>query len=103
MPDPNIAPRRGKTWALVCAVILGFLFTGAAPAQQFCSEPVTPYCADANSQYETMLQINRCKDDLRSYEEELNDYETCIQESLKRMRSEIEEARKNLQEAEEEF
>lgn len=104
MPESNVTPQRNKKWGLACAAILGLLINGAASGQEeFCSEPVTPYCAGPDSQYETMLQINRCKDDLRNYEEELDDYETCIEESLERMRSEIEEARENLKEAEEEL
>jgi len=103
VPEPKKTPSKGMAWLLAGAAMLGFLFSGAAPGQQFCSEPVSPYCADPDSQYETMVQINRCKEDVASYEEELNDYEACIEESLERMRSDLEEARENLDKAEEQF
>lgn len=103
MSEPNNTPSNARTWLLACAAMLGFLISGAAPGQQFCSEPVSPYCADPDSQYETMVQINRCKEDIANYEEELKDYEICIQESLERMKSDLEEARENLKNAEEEF
>lgn len=100
MPEPNKTPSKGRIWLIACAAMLGFLISGAAPGQQFCSEPVSPYCADPDSEYDTMVQINRCKEDVADYEEELNDYEACIEKSLERMRNDLETAKENLKKAE---
>jgi len=101
---PKNAPYGAKLRPLLCAVLLGVSMHGAAQQEtEFCSEPVTPYCAGPDSQLDTMLQINRCKDDLKNYEEELDDYEACVSRSLERMREEIAQARENLKAAEEEF
>lgn len=85
------------------SLVLGSLsMPGVAAAQEFCSEPVAPYCVDEGSQYDTMLQINRCEEDLDNYEEQLREYEQCISDQLESLREELSTARDALSKAKEE-
>lgn len=71
--------------------------------QEFCSEPVAPYCVTTESEFDSMLQINRCNDDLDDYQEQIDTYEQCIADQLETMRQELSEAREKLEEAEKDF
>jgi len=92
-----------KTVSLVFTGIIVVSIHGQAVAQDFCSEPVTPYCVDKESEFDTVLQINRCKDDLSDFEQQLNEYEACITKLIENMRKELAEARERIKKAEENF
>lgn len=83
----------------LCLILAGLLAAGTVSAQEYCSEPVAPYCVDEDSDLDTTLQINRCDEDLKDYEEQLSEYEQCISNQLKSLREELENARKALKEA----
>lgn len=74
-----------------------------AVAQSFCSEPVAPYCADKESQFDTLLQVNRCVGDLADYESQLTEYEQCVKKQIESLRQELSDARKRLENAKEDF
>lgn len=93
----------GKNALFVSLVLGGLSVPGVAAAQGFCSEPVTPYCVDKDSEFDTMLQINRCEEDLDDYEEQLREYEQCISDQLEALREELNTARGALNEAKENF
>jgi len=103
VPDSQKYFFPGKVAGLCLAAALGVSAHGQAAAQEFCSEPVTPYCVGTESEFDTMLQINRCQDDLSDFEQQLNEYETCITQLLEGMRKELAEARERLKHAEESF
>jgi len=84
-------------------MLAGAALPGAASAQEFCSEPVAPYCADKDNEFDDMLQVNRCRDDLNDYEQELQEYESCITQQLDRLRGELKSARGALKEEEKRF
>lgn len=86
-----------------CLVMIGLSMPGTASAQEFCSEPVAPYCLDLESEFDTVLQINRCEDDLNDYQQQLEEYEQCITNQLDSLRSQLENARKSLEEARKKF
>lgn len=103
MPDLKNEARKGRTWSRVGTVFLGLFVAGPASGQEFCSEPVTPYCVGLDAEFDTMLQINRCKDDLKNYEDAVDEYGACIERSLNRMREEIRDAKQSLEKAEQEY
>jgi hypothetical protein len=74
-----------------------------ALGQQFCSEPVAPYCVTTESEFATTLQLTRCEDDLDNYKEQLAQYEQCIAEQIQAMRKELAGARKKLEDAKQNF
>jgi len=85
---------------LLCLALLGMSTPRTAVGQEFCSEPVAPYCVTTESEFDTMLQINRCNDDLGDYQEQIATYEQCIADQLQAMRQELTEARERLEEVE---
>jgi len=93
----------GGTTLVLCLALAGLAAPGAAPAQEFCSEPVPPYCVDKDSEFDTMLQINRCDEDLNDYQQQLDEYEQCIQGQLNALQEELDSARKALEEARKNF
>lgn len=103
MSDPSIFAKAGSIVLLFGLIIAGLSVTSPAAAQAFCSEPVTPYCVDTESQFDTMLQINRCEEDLENYEQQLLDYEQCISNQLETLREELNKAHEALSEAKENF
>lgn len=86
-----------------CLVLIGLSLPGAVSAQEFCSEPVPPYCVDEDSEFDTMLQVNRCEDDLNDYRDQLDEYEKCIAEQLSSLRKDLDNAQKRLGEVRKEF
>lgn len=89
----------GKIALFSCLLLAGLSVPAAA--QEFCSEPVAPYCVDQNAEFDTRLQINRCEEDLVNYEEQLEEYEQCIAAQLESLREELTKASKALDEAKE--
>lgn len=87
----------------LCLALFGISMHGTALGQEFCSEPVAPYCAETDVEFDTVLQVNRCEDDLKEYEQQLDEYEQCITQQLKDMRSNLANARTTLEQAKEEF
>lgn len=83
----------------LCLALAGLSLPGAASAQEFCSEPIAPYCVSDDSNLQTTLQANRCEEDLNDYEEELAEYEQCVANQMKRLREELNSARKSLEKA----
>lgn len=81
----------------------GLSTPGTSAAQGFCSEPVAPYCVNKDSEFDTMLQINRCDEDLANYEQQLLDYEQCISDQLESLREELNSAQDALEAARENF
>lgn len=88
---------------LMCLTVAGFASCGTVAAQSFCSEPVEPYCVSTDSEFDTLLQVNRCRDDLVGYEEQVNEYEQCITEQIQGIHDEIGKAREKLEQAGEDF
>lgn len=93
----------GKHVLFLCLVLTGLSMPGTAASQGFCSEPVAPYCVNEDATFDTILQVNRCEEDLANYEEQLAEYEQCIAEQLESMREELKAAHKALDEAKENF
>lgn len=87
---------------IISLALTGLSLPGVASAQEFCSEPIAPYCVEDNSGLETTLQANRCEEDLNEYEEELAEYEQCVAGQMKRLREQLKNARKALEEAKQE-
>lgn len=103
MPDLPKTSIAGGKLLFACLLLIGLSTPGTAAAQEFCSEPVQPYCLDLESEYDTMLQINRCEDDLNDYQQQLDEYEQCIADQLDSLRKQLEDARKALGDARENF
>lgn len=93
----------GKNVLFLCLALAGLSMPGTAASQGFCSEPVAPYCVNEDAAFDTMLQINRCEEDLANYEEQLAEYEQCIADQLESLREELNAAEKALDEARENF
>lgn len=93
----------GAFTAFVCIVLLGMSMHRTVLGQEFCSEPVAPYCVDTESGFDTMLQVNRCEDDLTDYAEQLEAYEQCTAEQIETMRGDLADAREKLEEARQDF
>lgn len=97
-------PCTEKRFALCILLALpGISMPRAALGQDFCSEPVAPYCVTTESEFDTMVQITRCEGDLKEHEEHVETYEKCIARQVETMRRELTEARKKLEEAEKNF
>lgn len=88
---------------LLSLLVTGLSMPGTAAAQGFCSEPVAPYCVNKDSEFDTMLQINRCEEDLANYEQQLIDYEQCISDQLESLREDLDRAQDALETARENF
>lgn len=86
----------------LCLSLTVLSLPGVVSAQEFCSEPIAPYCVADDSSLQTTLQANRCEEDLNDYEEELAEYEQCVANQMKRLREELKNARRALDEAKEE-
>lgn len=86
-----------------CLVAVGLVLCGPAAGQSYCSEPVEPYCISTDSEFDSLLQVNRCEDDLTDFEEQVNEYEECITGQVQAMRDELTEARQKLVQAKEDF
>lgn len=84
-------------------MMAGLSMPGTAASQGFCSEPVAPYCVNKDSVFDTVLQVNRCEEDLANYEQQLNDYEQCISDQLESLREELDNAQDALEAAKEKF
>lgn len=93
----------GRRFLAGSLVAVGISLYVPAAAQEFCSEPVEPYCVSTESEFDTQLQVNRCRDDLNEYEEQVNEYEQCINGQIKGMHKGLSEARSKLDEAEDSF
>lgn len=96
----NSSPRRVLLFCVAAAALSGF---GTAVGQEYCSEPVAPYCVDTDSEFDSLLQVNRCQDDLADYQQQVNEYESCITSQIEGMRKALSEARTKLEQAEKEF
>lgn len=73
--------RKRAVRALPLIVALTAAALSAAAQGSFCSEPVTPVCANGSEP----LQSDRrqtCLDDLKRYEEDQTDYLACIETQL---------------------
>lgn len=107
VPNPRISPSTANSTAkrvlLLCVAAAAFSAFGTAVGQEYCSEPVAPYCVDTDSEFDSLLQVNRCQDDLADYEQQLNEYETCITSQIEGMRNALSEARAKLEQAKKEF
>jgi hypothetical protein len=99
----RITPPSLKCSLLLSLMLAGLSVPGTASAQEFCSEPVVPYCVDREGEFDTTLQLNRCEDDLRAYRAQLDEYEQCISDKIIGMREQLEAAEKSVEEAREEF
>lgn len=82
-----------------CLAVAGLGLCAPSVAQEYCSEPVEPYCVSTESDFETQVQVNRCSADLDDYEEQVNEYEKCIAGQIEGLRKELSEARSKLEEA----
>lgn len=104
MPASADLMSMSRSRTLVLAIVMSGMFA-CAPSwgQSFCSEPVEPYCVSTDSEFDTLLQVNRCVDDLKEYEQEVNDYEKCISTQIGKLREGISQARHKLEESRKEF
>lgn len=99
---PRLLPiGKGPLLALLFAISAAWY--GSAAGQEFCSEPVPPYCVNEDSEFDSMVQINRCEEDMNEFEQQLDEYEQCIADQLKGMRSDLSKARKRLVKERENF
>lgn len=103
VPDLPRVLAPDKNALLPFLALIAVLMSPPASAQEFCSEPVSPYCVDKDSEFDSVLQVNRCEDDLNDYEQQLNEYEQCISKQLESMRQALGDARKTLKAAKEQF
>lgn len=95
---PTTYPPRKSALILLLAM-LGVSAQGVTLADDFCSQPVAPYCADKDSDFQSKLEVDRCQEDLSDYEKELSEYEQCVKDQIAALRKELSEAKKKLQEA----
>jgi hypothetical protein len=101
---PHLVPGMSRSLALCAALAVLLLFlSGTAFGQGFCSEPVEPYCVSTDSEFDTLLQVNRCEDDLLDYEQQVTEYEKCISDQINALRQELSNARAKLEEARKNF
>lgn len=103
MPDlPRVLASSNKV-VLLSLALIGVSVSQPASAQEFCSEPIPPYCVDKESDFDSALQVNRCEDDLTDYEEQLDEFQQCITKRIEGMREALRSARETLNEAKGQF
>lgn len=90
-----------RLWCIGAAALLASV--PPAAGQEFCSQPVVPYCASGDAAFDTSLQINSCRRDLDNYVQELADYEQCIDEEIETLRRQVADTRDTLEEVEEDL
>lgn len=83
--------------------LMTLMLPPAGAAENYCSAPVAPYCVDKDSEFDSVLQINRCEEDLGDYQEQLDTYQQCITEQLSTERKRLKEAHDLLNRAREKF
>lgn len=89
----------GKSALTLLLPVLVLSMHGVAFGDDFCSQPVAPYCADKDSDFESKLEVDRCEEDLSDYEKELSDYEKCVKDQIDALRKGLSDAKKRLEEA----
>lgn len=76
---------------------------GKAMSQDFCSQPVAPYCLDKNVAFDSKVQVDRCEKDLKNYENDVADYQKCIKAQLDNLHKQLSDARQRLEDAKKSF
>lgn len=88
-------------WLL--AAWLGMWMPAQAPAQEFCSEPVMPYCVNQFDDFRSTMRIDRCRDTVNAKLQAVADYRDCANNKADRMSEELSEALEKLQEVRKRF
>ena len=65
---------------LAIVVLNGIWLSSPAAAQTktFCSEPVTPFCANRAGVFEDDMARERCRDDVEKYATDMTDFISCL-------------------------
>ncbi len=92
-----------KSALLLFLAIIGLSLHGVALGDDFCSEPVAPYCVDKDSDFQSKLEVDRCEKDFSDYEKELAEYENCVKDQIDTLRKDLSAAKKRLEDAKQKF
>jgi hypothetical protein len=103
VPGHPKAPPSVKSASVVLLALVVLSVCTTAAAQDFCSQPVAPYCLDKDSQFDSKVQVDRCQKDLMDYEKDLSDYQKCIKGQLDGLHKQLDEAKKRLEDAKNKF
>tara|TARA_R110000868_G_scaffold92734_2_gene257222 strand:+ start:15321 stop:15656 length:336 start_codon:yes stop_codon:yes gene_type:complete len=60
----------------------------AAVQAYYCSEPIEPYCIDAYGTFDDDYSFRSCRLDVESYLSEVDAYEQCVADELRRVADE---------------
>jgi len=88
-----------KSALLLFVPIIGLSLHGVALSDDFCSEPVAPYCVDKDSDFQSKVEVDRCEKDLSDYDKELSEYEKCVKSQIEDLRKGLSAAKKRLEDA----
>ncbi len=72
------------------ALVLTFMFsvTKADAFSGYCTEPSPPYCIDGFNTFDDEWAFNSCKQEVESYLDSVNTFQSCLNDLLEQVRSE---------------
>ena len=77
-----------KTILAVIVLVLTFAHASAF----FCSEPAAPYCATSYGDFDDEYDFDRCKSDMESYQNEVEEFLNCLKRESEDTLSEYNDA-----------
>lgn len=81
--------------------VFGLFFPERAVSQDFCGEPVMPYCVNQFDELDSILQIDRCRKDLEAELKEVAEYMECAKKRGQELRGQLSRALEQLKKLEE--
>ncbi|MFI5410146.1 hypothetical protein [Kaistia sp. UC242_56] len=58
----------------------------SAPAYASCYEPSAPYCASSYGDFDDQYEFDRCRREMQNYQSEVENYLSCVEGEMKRLR-----------------
>lgn len=83
--------------ALAAAGLSALLAASPALAQEFCSEPLPPVCADMSTSFDDETLARQCHQDVVAFAERLDEYEACVVGQIETRRGEAAAALERLE------
>lgn len=76
--------------AAATLILLGGLAAPAA-AQTLCSAPIAPFCVEVESTFVDDATVERCRQDLTAFAEQVEDYAACLETQVEELRDQQKE------------
>jgi hypothetical protein len=67
-----------RALAVLSLVVAPLFAAGPAGAQTLCTEPIVPACVDFDLTYDNEGSIQRCEEDLKKFDDQLDEYVACL-------------------------